>query len=95
MELMKWCSENNVGKEDLIIIPLRFMTPHKLMRYASEQFAAHRKKSYSSVGYYSMGDLLSDYKDYLLTCPLSSRHFLWTPVMQHKHNGLPSGFVLS
>lgn len=30
-----------------------------------------------------------------LTCPLSSRHFLWTPVMQHKHNGLPSGFVLS
>lgn len=30
-----------------------------------------------------------------VTCPLSSRHFLWTPVMQHKHNGLPSGFVLS
>jgi len=30
-----------------------------------------------------------------MTCPLSSRHFLWTPVMQHKHNGLPSGFVLS
>lgn len=44
------------------------MTPHKLMRYASEQFAAHRKKSYSSVGYYSIGDLLSDYKDYLCMC---------------------------
>lgn len=68
MELMKWCSENNVGKEDLITVPLRFMTPHKLMRYASEQFAAHRKKSYFSVGYYSMGDLLSDYKDYLCMC---------------------------
>lgn len=38
---------------------------------------------------------LSYYNDTLLTRPLSSRHFLWTPVMQHKHNGLPSGFVLS
>lgn len=25
--------------------------------------------------------------------PLSSRHFLWTPVMQYRHNGLPWGFV--
>ena len=30
-----------------------------------------------------------------LTRPLSSRHFLWTPVMRYKHNGLPLGFVLS
>ena len=33
--------------------------------------------------------------DFLLTRPLSSRHFLWTPVMRYKHNGLPLGFVLS
>lgn len=39
--------------------------------------------------------ILSYIRDYYMTCPLSSRHFLWTPVMQHKHNGLPSGFVLS
>ena len=39
--------------------------------------------------------LLSEMEYNDLTCPLSSRHFLWTPVMQHKHNGLPSGFVLS
>ena len=40
-------------------------------------------------------DLWSTKWDNMMTCPLSSRHFLWTPVMQHKHNGLPSGFVLS
>ena len=33
--------------------------------------------------------------DNSLTRPLSSRHFLWTPVMRYKHNGLPLGFVLS
>lgn len=33
-------------------------------------------------------------KDTYVTRPLSSRHFLWTPVMRNKHNGLPWGFVL-
>ena len=65
LELMKWCGENNIGEEGYITVPLRYMTPHKLMRYATEQFAAHRKISYSSPGYYSMRDLMSDYKDYL------------------------------
>lgn len=68
MELMKWCSENSVGNEDYITVPLRYMTPHKLMRYAIEQFAAHRKTSYASEGYYSMSYLMSDYKDYLCMC---------------------------
>ena len=39
--------------------------------------------------------LLSYYWYVQLTRPLSSRHFLWTPVMRYKHNGLPLGFVLS
>lgn len=65
MELMKWCSENDVGDEENLTAPLRFMTPHKLMRYASEQFAAYQKTSYFSSGYYSMSYLLSDYRDYL------------------------------
>lgn len=68
MELMKWCSENSVGNEDYITVPLRFMSPYKLMRYATEQFAAHRKTSYTSEGYYSMSYLMSDYKDYLCMC---------------------------
>lgn len=68
MELMKWCSENSVGNKDYITVPLRYMTPYKLMRYAAEQFAAHRKTSYASEGYYSMNYLMADYKDYLCMC---------------------------
>ena len=65
MKLMKWCSEHGVGGEENLMVPLRFMTPHKLMRYAAEQFAAHKKTSFMTPGYYSMSDLLTDYKDYL------------------------------
>ena len=62
-------------------------------------------KSYSydsDLGMYYLGSRWYDPEvcrfinaDSYVTRPLSSRHFLWTPVMQHKHNGLPSGFVLS
>lgn len=65
LELMKWCSDNSVGDEEQLLVPLRYMTPHKLTRYAAEQFAAHRKTSYAAPGYYSVSSLLSDYKDYL------------------------------
>lgn len=65
MELMKWCSEFGVGEEETVAVPLRFMTPHKLMRYATDQFAAHKKVAPFSGGYYSMSYLMSDYKDYL------------------------------
>lgn len=65
MKLMKWCSEHSVGGEENLMVPLRFMTPHKLMRYAAEQFAAHKKTSFVSPGYCSMSNLLMDYKDYL------------------------------
>ena len=46
------------------------MTPHKLMRYATEQFAAHRRTSCYAPGYYSMREMMSDYKDYLCMCEL-------------------------
>lgn len=67
---MKWCSKNDIGEEAYITVPLRYMTPHKLMRYATEQFATHRKTSYYAPGYYSMREMMSDYKDYLCMCEL-------------------------
>lgn len=70
LELMKWCSKNDIGEEAYITVPLRYMTPHKLMRYATEQFATHRKTSYYAPGYYSMREMMSDYKDYLCMCEL-------------------------
>ena len=42
-----------------------------------------------------VGAKMSNNQHKVVTRPLSSRHFLWTPVMRYKHNGLPLGFVLS
>lgn len=70
LELMKWCSKNDIGEEAYITVPLRYMTPHKLMRYATEQFATHRRTSCYAPGYYSMREMMSDYKDYLCMCEL-------------------------
>lgn len=64
-ELLKWCSEYKVGDRKYLTAPLNFMTPHKLMRYATEQFEMHKKTSYASPGYHSMSYMLSDYVDYL------------------------------
>lgn len=63
--LLKWCSENGIWDKEQITVPLRFMTKHKLIRYATEQFETYRKTSYLSPGYYSMSYMLSDYVDYL------------------------------
>lgn len=64
-EFLKWCAEQGVGDKDHLVVLLRFMTAHKLMRYASEQYETHRKTSYASPGYYSMSSLISDYADYI------------------------------
>ncbi|MBQ8848980.1 MAG: PcfJ domain-containing protein [Clostridia bacterium] len=64
-ELMKWCSQKDVEQSEHITIPLRFMTPYKLMKYANDQFTTHRRKTYGDGGYYRLSDVLSDYKDYL------------------------------
>ena len=65
MELMKWCSRAKVGTSEYITIPLRFMTPYKLMKYANEQYNTYGKE-YSNYGIYSnISGVLSDYKDYL------------------------------
>ena len=44
--------------------------PHMLMLYATEQFATHRKISFYAPCYYSMREMMSDYKDYLCMCEL-------------------------
>lgn len=64
-ELLCWCGENNVSGLENLTVPLQYMTPHKLMRYADGQFAALRRKNFSDGGYYSMEYLLGDYRDYL------------------------------
>lgn len=69
-ELLKWCSENRVGKTAKVLHPLKYMTAHKLMRYADEQFAKFRRKSYYQSGHLfsDMDAMLSDYCDYICMC---------------------------
>ncbi len=67
-ELLCWCGENRVGSLGSLTVSLRYMTPHKLMRYADGQFAALQKKSFTDSGYYSMEYLMADYRDYLIMC---------------------------
>lgn len=64
-ELMKWCTRTKVSQTGYITLPLRFMTPYKLVKYATEQFNTYQRKSYGDGGYYDMSNVLSDYKDYL------------------------------
>ena len=66
MELMKWCSRAKVGTSEYINVPLRFMTPHKLMKYANEQYNTYGKEYRINGIYSNISDILSDYKDYLL-----------------------------
>lgn len=65
-------SENDViiGQSQRILMPLRYMTAHKLMRYAEDEFARFRCTSYLQRDHHydNMESLLSDYCDYLLMC---------------------------
>ena len=65
VELMRWCSKHKVDQSDYITVPLRFITPYKLMKYATEQYNTYRKKSYDDGIYLTVSNVLSDYKDYL------------------------------
>ncbi len=69
-ELLKWCAKFDVGQSQRILMPLRYMTAHKLMRYAEDEFARFRCTSYLQRDHHydNMESLLSDYCDYLLMC---------------------------
>lgn len=70
IELLRWCTKFDVTQSRKILMPLKFMTPHKLMIYAEEQFRKFRRRSYYDKGkfYYDMSALLTDYCDYLVMC---------------------------
>lgn len=70
-ELLRWCAEFNVGSSQRVLTtPLRFMTAHRLMRYAESAYSRFHRTSFCQQGpcYSSMESMLSDYCDYLLMC---------------------------
>lgn len=70
VDFMRWCSLYSISSPDAVNVILKYMTHHKLMRYAEEQFTKFRKKSWKQTGrlYWDMANLLTDYRDYICMC---------------------------
>lgn len=65
-ELLRWCGDLGISRTENILVPLKHMTPYKLMKYMEEQYTKFCKKSpYQTGAYYRMEDVLTDYRDYL------------------------------
>ena len=71
-ELLLWCDQYRIDRLRDISTPLKYMTPHKLVRYATKQFEANRIPEgafyYRGAGFCSMSQMLGDYRDYLFMC---------------------------
>ena len=50
-ELLRWCGNYNISRAENVLVPLKHMTPYKLMKYVNEQYAKFCKTSpYQSGG---------------------------------------------
>lgn len=67
--LFNWSARHEVSRHENLTVPLQYMTPHKLIQYANEQFEKFKRKSWSDpAGYQNMESLLNSYRDYLSMC---------------------------
>lgn len=68
--MMKWCANNAIQDVSVLAELLSHMTMHKLMRYADAQYKIRiaSTKTPEYIRYYSMANLLADYRDYLRMC---------------------------
>ena len=68
--MMKWCANNAIQDVSVLAELLSHMTMHKLMRYADAQYEIRiaSTKAPEYIRYYSMANLLADYRDYLRMC---------------------------
>jgi hypothetical protein len=66
-ELLRWYAGRELQSKNDVLLPLRYMTPRKLMRYAEEQFERLKgeKTRYATGRYERIGNILSEYRDYL------------------------------
>lgn len=68
--MMKWCANNAIQDVSVLAELLSHMAMHKLMRYADAQYEIRiaSTKTPEYIRYYSMANLLADYRDYLRMC---------------------------
>ena len=69
-DVLKWCANNAIQDVSVLAELLSHMTMHKLMRYADAQYEIRiaSTKTPEYIRYYSMANLLADYRDYLRMC---------------------------
>ncbi|SHO54133.1 PcfJ domain-containing protein [Anaerocolumna xylanovorans] len=65
-----WVKEHNIQTMNDLVLPLRYTTPHKLIRYLEERYEAlrDRKGRYGGSRYQGIDSVLTEYKDYLKAC---------------------------
>lgn len=65
--LLLWYKKHNIPSAENILIPLRYTTQKKLMRYVDEQYECLKdiETQYGGRRYKDTSRVLSDYKDYL------------------------------
>lgn len=65
--LIEWSGRYEIRREDNILVPIEYMTPEALMKYAEEQYCNYSQKgAYYAGRYHAMNSVLDDYRDYLL-----------------------------
>ena len=70
VDMLKWCADNAIESTSIITELLAYMSMHKLCRYADAQYTIYGASAQYRYrrGYYSMSNLLADYRDYLHMC---------------------------
>lgn len=91
LKLLFWCEQKSIGDPDHIREILKYVTPHKLMRYTTEYFDSHPNSAGAIGSYRSMSLLISDYKDYLsmseaLGHDMRSNFVLFPKNLKEAHN---------
>lgn len=68
--MIKWCTKNAIQDVSILAELLSYMTMRKLMRYADAQYEIRivSTKTPEYIRYYTMANLLADYRDYLRMC---------------------------
>ena len=91
--LLAWYKEQEISLPENILIPLKYTTPFKIMRYAEEQFEKLKNlvKNYGYRRYFNKSAVLSEYKDYLsmsekLEYDMTDTFILFPKNLQESHD---------
>lgn len=91
--LFLWVKEHKIHTVKDLLIPLRYTTPHRLIRYLEERFEKLKGKKgrYGGLRYQNIDDILTEYKDYLNACEklkydLTNSFILFPRNLAHAHD---------